>query len=215
VAAVNRLWDGGDALPGSGRSRPVTAVDVTESAARATAARHADLAFVRTADPRHASAIRAEVRHLAADAGRDPDRLLVLADLSVDLGGGELGPEPGAEIALTRDGANGVLFSGGPVDLAELVADWQHSGAVDGFHIRPVEPRRDLERFVNGTVTLLQHRGLFRSFHPGATLREHLGLHRPPAPAGPRPAAAPSVPVSAGPAASGTNRLAVTGGATT
>lgn len=74
---------------------------------------------------------------------------------------------------------HGVRFSGGPVDLAELIARWQRSDAVDGFHIRPVEPRRDLERFVNGTVALLQHRGLFRAFHPGATLREHLGLHRP------------------------------------
>ena len=77
-------------------------------------------------------------------------------------------------------GADGPLFCGGPVDLAEFVADWHGSGAVDGFRVRPVEPARDLERFVNGTVALLQHRGLFRTFHPGATLREHLGLHRPP-----------------------------------
>jgi hypothetical protein len=39
-----------------------------------------------------------------------------------------------------------------------------------------VAPRRDLERLVNGTVALLQHRGLFRTFYPGSTLREHLGL---------------------------------------
>ncbi len=103
----------------------------------------------------------------------------MFADLQVDLGGGELGPGAGAEAALETDGTGAVRFSGGPVDLAELIAEWQRSGAVDGFHVRPVEPRRDLERFVNGTAALLQHRGLFRSFHPGATLREHLGLHRP------------------------------------
>lgn len=188
--AVAAVWDGaGAAAARAPQGRPITAVDATEPAARATAARHADIAFVRAARPEPAARIREELRLLAAEAGRDPDRLLVLAELSVDLGGGELGPEPGAEIALVPDGLGGMLFSGGPVDLAELVADWHYSGAVDGFHVRPVEPRRDLERFVNGTVALLQHRGLFRSFHPGATLREHLGLHRP------------------------ANRLAVTGGA--
>jgi alkanesulfonate monooxygenase SsuD/methylene tetrahydromethanopterin reductase-like flavin-dependent oxidoreductase (luciferase family) len=181
AAAVAREWDVGAGGAGSRapQGRPVTAVDATEPAARGVAARHADIAFVRAADPARAGLIRDELRALAVGAGRDPDRLLVLAELSVDLGGGEIGPEPGIDITLVPDGAGGVLFCGGPVDLAELIAEWQQEGAVDGFHIRPVEPRRDLERFVNGTAALLQHRGLFRSFHPGATLREHLGLHRP------------------------------------
>jgi alkanesulfonate monooxygenase SsuD/methylene tetrahydromethanopterin reductase-like flavin-dependent oxidoreductase (luciferase family) len=173
--AVARSWAGGPAPQG----RPVIAVDATEVAARGAAARHADLAFVRAARPESAAVIRGELRRRAAEAGRDPERLLVLADLRVDLGGGELGPEPGAEVELVTDGTGAVRFNGGPVDLAELIAEWQRSGAVDGFHVRPVEPRRDLERFVNGTAALLQHRGLFRSFHPGATLREHLGLNRP------------------------------------
>ncbi|MFJ2637046.1 FMNH2-dependent monooxygenase [Streptomyces sp. NPDC093221] len=177
--AVAREWDGGAPGPRVRQGRPVTAVDATEPAARAVAARYADLAFVRAAGPETAGLVRDELRRLAVGAGRDPDRLLVLAELSVDLGGGEIGPEPGAEITLVPDGAGGVLFCGGPVDLAELIAAWQQAGAVDGFRVRPVEPRRDLERFVNGTTALLQHRGLFRSFHPGATLREHLGLHRP------------------------------------
>lgn len=173
AGAVTRMLGGGPWSP------PVTALDATEPGSREIAARHADVAFVRACDPGSAGRIRADLHELAARAGRDPDRLLVLADLSVDLGGGEVGQEPGAEIALTPDTSGGVLFRGGPVDLAELVADWQRQGAVDGFHVRPVEPGRDLERFVNGTAALLQHRGLFRSFHPGATLREHLGLHRP------------------------------------
>lgn len=76
-------------------------------------------------------------------------------------------------------GAGGPHYRGGPVDLAELITDWHRSGAVDGFHLTPTEPRRDLERLVNCTVSLLQHRKLFRTFHPGGTLREHLGLARP------------------------------------
>jgi hypothetical protein len=73
----------------------------------------------------------------------------------------------------------GPLYRGGPVGLADLVTAWHRAGAVDGFHLTPVEPRRDLERLVNGTVPLLQHRGLFRTFYPGSTFREHLGLARP------------------------------------
>ncbi|MFG1807266.1 LLM class flavin-dependent oxidoreductase [Streptomyces sp. NPDC049040] len=180
--AVTRMWRGGRG-PWSARAAPVTALDATESGARAVAARHADIAFVRAARPEGAGRIRADLHRLAAEAGRDPDRLLVLADLSVDLCGGEAAREPGAETALLPDASGGVLFRGGPVDLAALIADWRRQGAVDGFHVRPVEAGRDLERFVNGTAALLQHRGLFRSFHPGATLREHLGLHRPPRPA--------------------------------
>jgi alkanesulfonate monooxygenase SsuD/methylene tetrahydromethanopterin reductase-like flavin-dependent oxidoreductase (luciferase family) len=176
AAAVTALWRGGSGRPAA---PPVTVLDATERAARPVAARHADIALVRAARAEDAAAVGADLRRLAAAAGRDPDRLLVLADLSVDLGGGEVGAEPGAEVALLPDGSGGIRFRGGPVDLAELVASWQREAAVDGFHVRPVEPARDLERFVNGTVALLQHRGLFRSFHPGATLREHLGLHRP------------------------------------
>lgn len=179
--AVTALWRAGFGPRSSpaAPADPVTVLDATEPAARVAAARLADVALVRVARPDRAGRIGAELHLLAAEAGRDPDRLLVLAELSVDLGGGEVGPEPGAEIALLPDASGGVLFRGGPVDLAELIADWQRRGAVDGFHVRPVEPARDLERFVNGTVALLQHRGLFRSFHPGATLREHLDLHRP------------------------------------
>ncbi|MFC4036038.1 LLM class flavin-dependent oxidoreductase [Streptomyces polygonati] len=175
IEAAALAWDSGDG-PRPPQGRPVIALDVTEPGARAVAARHADIAFVRAADKEQADRIRGELRLLTAEMGRDPDRLLVLGELSVDLGGGELGWPAGMVAAPVADGAGGVLFSGGPVDLAELIADWQRSGVVDGFHVRPVEPRRDLERFVNGTAALLQHRGLFRSFHPGATLREHLGL---------------------------------------
>jgi alkanesulfonate monooxygenase SsuD/methylene tetrahydromethanopterin reductase-like flavin-dependent oxidoreductase (luciferase family) len=181
AAAAVRTWQ---AMRASGACppdcRPVVALDATEPAAREAAARVADLALVRAVSPERAGHVRDELRALAARAGRDPDRLLVLADLAVDLGGGELGAEPGAEPAPVADAGGGPLFRGGPVDLADLVARWQRAGAVDGFHVRPVEPARDLERFVNGTVALLQHRGLFRTFHPGATLREHLGLHRRP-----------------------------------
>ncbi|MEV0323361.1 LLM class flavin-dependent oxidoreductase [Streptomyces sp. NPDC050658] len=143
-------------VPRPPQGHPVTVVDATAPHARDTAARYADVALVRTTGLAEADAARAELRAAAAGFGRDPDSLRVLADRTVDLGEGER-----------------------VVDLAELIASWHASGAVDGFHLRFAEPRRDLERLVNGTVELLKHRGLFRTFYPGGTLRDHLGLARP------------------------------------
>ncbi|QFQ96236.1 LLM class flavin-dependent oxidoreductase [Streptomyces phaeolivaceus] len=166
-------------VPRPPQGHPVRVVDATERESRATAAAHADVALVRAATPDHADAVRRELRDAAARTGRDPDELRVLVSLRVDLGGGEHAAEPGHGGGGPRPTAHGPLYRGGPVDLAELIIAWHRAGAVDGFHLVPVEPRRDLERLVNGTVALLQHRGLFRTFYPGSTLREHLGLARP------------------------------------
>ncbi|MGW7253419.1 LLM class flavin-dependent oxidoreductase [Streptomyces sp. NPDC054834] len=171
-----RLWD---SAPGSPQGHPVRVVDATEGPAVATAARHADVALVRAADPRQVAAVRDRLRASAAESGRDPGSLRVLAGLIVDLGDGEHAAEPGHGGGGPRQTVRGPLYRGGPVDLAELIAAWHADGVADGFHLTPAEPRRDLERLVNGTVALLQHRGLFRTFYPGSTLREHLGLARP------------------------------------
>ncbi|MFI8189072.1 LLM class flavin-dependent oxidoreductase [Streptomyces sp. NPDC085946] len=179
-------------VPRPPQGHPVRLVDATEEEARPAAARYADVALVRAASPGQAAAVRSELRDLAVRAGRDTDGPLVLASLTVDLGDGEHVAEPGwgspgaapgrrlgGRGGGSRTAAPGPLYRGGPVDLAELIGSWHREGAVDGFHVTPAEPRRDLERFVNGTVALLQHRGLFRTFYPGSTLREHLGLARP------------------------------------
>lgn len=162
-------------LPG----RPVRVVDATEPAARPAAARYADVALVRVAGPAQAGAVRGELRAEAVAGGRDPDSLRVLVSLLVDLGDGEHAAERGHGGGGPRQTGRGPLYRGGPVDLAELIASWHQDDTADGFHLVPVEPHRDLERLVNGTVSLLQHRGLFRTFYPGGTLREHLGLTRP------------------------------------
>ncbi|MFJ1975130.1 LLM class flavin-dependent oxidoreductase [Streptomyces sp. NPDC087903] len=166
-------------VPRPPQGHPVRVVDATEGHARATAARYADVALVRSVSFAQAGAVRGQLRDTAAAFGRRPDELRVLASLAVDLGDGEHAAEPGHGGGGPRQTAQGPLYRGGPVDLAELIAAWHAEGAVDGFHFTPVQPRRDLERLVNGTVALLQHRGLFRTFYPGSTLREHLGLARP------------------------------------
>ncbi|WP_109005740.1 LLM class flavin-dependent oxidoreductase [Streptomyces rishiriensis] len=171
--------NGPSAGPGSPQGHPVRVVDAAEGRPRSAAACHADVALVRVASPARARAARDRLRSEAAGAGRDPDSLRVMASLLIDLGDGEHAAHPGHGGGGPRQTPRGPLYRGGPVDLADLIASWRQEGAVDGFHLTPVEPRRDLERLVNGTVALLQHRGLFRTFYPGSTLREHLGLARP------------------------------------
>ncbi len=166
-------------VPRPPQGHPVYIADATAEPARAVAARYADVALVRTARPAEAAGIRAELRESAAAHGRDPDGLRVLAALDVDLADGEYAAAPGHGGGGPRSTPRGPLYRGGPVDLAALIASWHRDGTVDGFHLTPAEPHRDLERLVNGTVSLLQHRGLFRTFYPGSTLREHLGLARP------------------------------------
>ncbi|MFG2355536.1 LLM class flavin-dependent oxidoreductase [Streptomyces sp. NPDC048521] len=170
---------GPSTVPRPPQGHPVRVVDATEGPARTVAARYADVALVRAVSPAQAAAARDGLRAQAGEFGRKPDSLRVLASLLVDLGDGEHAAEPGHGGGGPRPTAQGPLYRGGPVDLAELVAGWHADGVTDGFHLVPVEPRRDLERLVNGTVALLQHRGLFRTFYPGSTLREHLGLARP------------------------------------
>ncbi|MDX2408238.1 LLM class flavin-dependent oxidoreductase [Streptomyces microflavus] len=165
-------------VPRPPQGRPVTVIDATSAPARAAAARHADVVHIRATTPEQAAAVRDELRAKAAAHGRDPDALRVLVALTVDLGDVETAPEPGLESGPQLAG-RGTYFRGGPVDLADLIAQWHRAGAADGFHLTPITPERDLERIVNGTVALLQHRSLFRTFHPGGTLREHLGLVRP------------------------------------
>ncbi|MFF0462056.1 LLM class flavin-dependent oxidoreductase [Streptomyces mexicanus] len=178
--------------PRSPQGRPVRVVDVVEEPARPAVARHADVVLVRATSAEQAGAVRERLRAAAEECGRDPDSLRVLVRLGVDLGDGEYAADHGwgsdpfergralaAGAGRRRPAAPGPLYRGGPVDLAELIAAWYRDGAVDGFHLVPREPVRDLERLVNGTVAVLQHRGLFRTFYPGGTLREHLGLARP------------------------------------
>ncbi|MGW1601915.1 LLM class flavin-dependent oxidoreductase [Streptomyces eurythermus] len=170
---------GPSTVPRPPQGHPVRVIDATDAHACAVAARHADVALVRAASPAQAAGVRDRLREQARAFGRDPDALRVLVSLLVDLGDGEHAAEPGHGGGGPRPTVHGPLYRGGPVDLAELVASWHAEGVTDGFHFVPVEPRRDLERLVNGTVALLQHRGLFRTFYPGSTLREHLGLARP------------------------------------
>ncbi|MFI9322378.1 LLM class flavin-dependent oxidoreductase [Kitasatospora aureofaciens] len=60
--------------------------------------------------------------------------------------------------------------------LAELTAT---GTGVDGFHLVPAEPERDLAALAERIAPALRDAGLLRTGYPGRTLRDHLGLPRP------------------------------------
>ena len=72
------------------------------------------------------------------------------------------------------------------IGTAEQVADdleaWFTSGVADGFVILNPYVPGPLEQFVDEVVPLLVRRGLFRAEHEGVTLRDNLGLAKPPHP---------------------------------
>ena len=74
------------------------------------------------------------------------------------------------------------LIVGTPEQVADGLQDWFEAGAADGFNIMPPWFPAPFEDFVDQVVPILQKRGLFREDYTGTTLRDHLGLPRPPYP---------------------------------
>jgi N-acetyl-S-(2-succino)cysteine monooxygenase len=76
----------------------------------------------------------------------------------------------------------GNMVKGDASHIADVFEDWYVGKACDGFVLSmPVTPRC-LRDFVDLVVPELQRRGLFRSDYTGVTLRENMGLARPPDP---------------------------------
>lgn len=69
---------------------------------------------------------------------------------------------------------------GTPEQVADLIQNWFEQGAADGFNVMPPVSPRDLTEFVDQVVPILQRRGIFREEYEGRTLRDNLGLRRPP-----------------------------------
>jgi FMN-dependent oxidoreductase (nitrilotriacetate monooxygenase family) len=72
---------------------------------------------------------------------------------------------------------------GTPSSIADQLEHWFKTEAADGFNVLPPTLPHDLRDFTELVVPELQRRGLFRTEYAGRTLREHLGLARPPHPA--------------------------------
>ncbi|MBS1888543.1 MAG: LLM class flavin-dependent oxidoreductase [Actinobacteria bacterium] len=68
----------------------------------------------------------------------------------------------------------------GPEELADHIEQWVRGEAADGFNVTFGDAAGSLENFVDLVVPELQRRGVFHRDYSGATLRESVGVPRPP-----------------------------------
>jgi alkanesulfonate monooxygenase len=83
----------------------------------------------------------------------------------------------GARVAGAR-GKN--TFTGSVAQVADYMEEWFVKDACDGFTLMPPYIPGAHDDFCKLVVPELQRRGLFRTDYQGKTLRDHLGLPRPP-----------------------------------
>lgn len=84
------------------------------------------------------------------------------------------------QLAQRVGGYGGLSFVGTPQTIADGMEAWLDGRACDGFNIMFPYLPEGLDDFVDKVTPELQRRGLFRTEYEGATLRENLGLPRPP-----------------------------------
>ncbi|GAA3300157.1 LLM class flavin-dependent oxidoreductase [Dactylosporangium vinaceum] len=81
-------------------------------------------------------------------------------------------------VQIVTDGDGAII--GTPADVADHIEEYFTQDAADGFNVSfPWQPAT-LVDFTELVVPELRRRGLFRTEYTGATLRDHLGLPRPP-----------------------------------
>lgn len=92
--------------------------------------------------------------------------------------------EPGMTVRQVWERFSGARGSyqlvGTPERIADELEAWFTSGAADGFIIQPAVLPGGLDDFVDLVIPELQRRGIYRRDYQGQTLRDHLGLQRPP-----------------------------------
>ncbi len=71
---------------------------------------------------------------------------------------------------------------GTPAAVADMMEQWVREEGCDGFNVMPPLFPSSLEDIVELLIPELQRRGLYRTEYEGATLRENLGIERPPWP---------------------------------
>jgi alkanesulfonate monooxygenase len=84
------------------------------------------------------------------------------------------------ELAQRLGGYSGLAMVGTPQTIADEMEEWIETEASDGFTIMFPYLPGGLDDFCDRVVPELQRRGLYRRDYEGATLRENLGLPRPP-----------------------------------
>ncbi|MGP0093345.1 MAG: LLM class flavin-dependent oxidoreductase [Xanthobacteraceae bacterium] len=84
------------------------------------------------------------------------------------------------QLAQRLGGYSGLEMIGTPATIADQMEEWLVTEGSDGFTIMFPYLPGGLDDFVDRVVPELQRRGLFRREYEGTTLRENLGLPRPP-----------------------------------
>jgi alkanesulfonate monooxygenase len=84
------------------------------------------------------------------------------------------------QLAQRLGGYGGLAFVGTPATIADAMEEWFESRGSDGFNVMFPYLPEGLDDFVDRVVPQLQRRGLLRRAYAGRTLRENLGLPRPP-----------------------------------
>lgn len=84
------------------------------------------------------------------------------------------------QLAQRFGGYSGLSFVGTPQTIADEMEQWLVEEGSDGFNIMFPYLPAGLDDFVDRVVPELQRRGIFRREYEGTTLRENLGLPRPP-----------------------------------
>jgi alkanesulfonate monooxygenase SsuD/methylene tetrahydromethanopterin reductase-like flavin-dependent oxidoreductase (luciferase family) len=84
------------------------------------------------------------------------------------------------QLAQVAGGYGGLSLTGTPKSIADEMEEWLFTDACDGFNVMFPYVPGGLDDFVSLVVPELQRRGLFRTEYEGSTLRENLGLPRPP-----------------------------------
>jgi alkanesulfonate monooxygenase len=84
------------------------------------------------------------------------------------------------QLAQRLGGFAGLAMVGTAKTIADEMEEWLYSDASDGFTVMFPYLPGGLDDFVATVVPELQRRGLFRREYEGRTLRENLGLPRPP-----------------------------------
>jgi N-acetyl-S-(2-succino)cysteine monooxygenase len=142
---------------------PVIVVPVASAASHAFAAQAADVALLAASSQDAAQRARARMLEMAEAFGRPPGATRILVDVFPTFG--RTGADP-------QRAAN--PFTGTPARVADLMRTWHDAGACDGFNLLSPDLPAEADLIAACLTTLA------RTTPDGTTLRQRLGLPRPP-----------------------------------